>query len=595
MVVLIVFLLFAATNITMAETYTIGDVQEMINNKQYENALQILNEFVVKYPESPEILYLMGITNYFTNNFEEARSYLEKAKQNSPGEQAWEIDIYKSLFEIIFNKYEEHDKGIEILKEAENIYPNHEEICALLTNAYYKIEDNEKMLDYADKTLSINKQNYIANKELAAYYAYEDPDLSLKYIDVLKSSGQYDVSIKYQEAHVFEAQKNYGKAIRTCLEVIEEDPDFLGAYGYVSYLYQINDNIEESQKYKELLNNKMFGVLDKNSETYIPEKRKFIKILKVADLINNQRYNEAIIELENLIDKYPNDVQVVCLLGNAYFLTGRVEESKTLLEKGTSMQPIDADYVADSYIYLSDIYKSVNQLDKACDILLMGKKYFPENPDFYSFLGANYLLFNKVDKALSLLNKALELNKYNYTANYNMAGYYLQYDLNKSMKYVNVLKESGQYNIDVKLLEGTIYLQEGKNNKAKEVYKEIIKNDSNNYVVYYNLGQVYYKEKDFNNSIIYFKKTIQYNSEFIPGYGMLALSYEQLGELEKALEKYKEALEIDPEEPNLLCSLGILYHQLGERTLSLKYLNQYLKINPNDLDIKELIKNMGEK
>ena len=89
--------------------------------------------------------------------------------------------------------------------------------------------------------------------------------------------------------------------------------------------------------------------------------------------------------------------------------------------------------------------------------------------------------------------------------------------------YIDLLKNESNNNI--LFLLGTAYLQKKDYVKSIEIFHQILKIDPSNYHAYSNLALAYMEQNDDENSEIYFKKSIQLNKNFTHSYNNLGNLY----------------------------------------------------------------------
>jgi len=79
-----------------------------------------------------------------------------------------------------------------------------------------------------------------------------------------------------------------------------------------------------------------------------------------------------------------------------------------------------------------------------------------------------------------------------------------------------------------------VYLVQGKNFKAAQVYRDIIEKDENNAGAYHNLGILFRKSGKLDKAEWCFRKALAINKEDARLYKILAITYEQQGNTDKA-------------------------------------------------------------
>ncbi|MHA1803144.1 MAG: tetratricopeptide repeat protein [Promethearchaeota archaeon] len=81
--------------------------------------------------------------------------------------------------------------------------------------------------------------------------------------------------------------------------------------------------------------------------------------------------------------------------------------------------------------------------------------------------------------------------------------------------------------------------------KAKKVFKKILKMEPENYRALYNLGVVYFNLNENDKALDKFQQALKIKPNYKYCYYNMGLLHESLNEYEKALEYYEKALSID--------------------------------------------------
>jgi tetratricopeptide (TPR) repeat protein len=89
-----------------------------------------------------------------------------------------------------------------------------------------------------------------------------------------------------------------------------------------------------------------------------------MKIIRIEVMLNREKYDDAILLLEDYMSKNPNAVKEGSQLGFAYLKTGRMDEAIATLEKVISIQPGEPNAV----LYLGLAYLNKANYSKAIDV-----------------------------------------------------------------------------------------------------------------------------------------------------------------------------------------------------------------------------------
>jgi len=163
--------------------------------------------------------------------------------------------------------------------------------------------------------------------------------------------------------------------------------------------------------------------------------------------------------------------------------------------------------------------------------------------------------------------------------------------------------------------EGRILFQEGKYQEAIEVFKESIKTEPNNYLLYSWIGKSYFLLKNYDSAKLMYHKALQYEpnyplaneslakiyfvtnefdkakkyfdivvrlkSDDADAHFNLGVAYNKLERYEEAMESFKETIRIDPDIALAHANLGALYNVLGSYDEAMESLMEAIRINPD--------------
>jgi tetratricopeptide (TPR) repeat protein len=114
--------------------------------------------------------------------------------------------------------------------------------------------------------------------------------------------------------------------------------------------------------------------------------------------------------------------------------------------------------------------------------------------------------------------------------------------------------------------------------RARELFQELLKSDSESAQLNYYLGDVLLKLQKPAEALPFLNKAIHNHPGLLPAQASLAHTYLALGQAEKAIPHLKAALSID-EDGSLHYQLGVAYRARGQGELARQTLQQYQKIH----------------
>jgi tetratricopeptide (TPR) repeat protein len=173
-------------------------------------------------------------------------------------------------------------------------------------------------------------------------------------------------------------------------------------------------------------------------------------------------------------------------------------------------------------------------------------KKYPESPVAIASLGAEYLLKDETDKALSCFNKAIKLSPRNFEVYYN---------------------------------RGLLFSKNKKNKEAVADFSKAI--GLNQYSkAYAARATTYYEERNYTAAISDAESALLKDANNVRAYYVLGNVYNDLNQLDKALKNYNAALAISPEEPAFYFKRAIVNGKLQHFANCLEDLDKSTTLDP---------------
>jgi Tfp pilus assembly protein PilF len=183
-------------------------------------------------------------------------------------------------------------------------------------------------------------------------------------------------------------------------------------------------------------------------------------------------------------------------MGSNYLNKGNIELAMFELTKASRLIPRDPDV----HFALGTVYLLREEAALAVDEFKKTVALDRKHADAYNNLGYAYLKLGKWDEAIEASQKALDEVNYD-TPERAMTiigwSYYKKGDSARALDMLNRALTIKGNQPDTENRIATIYLEEGRLDKAKVILLELIKKIPNFAEARLNLGIIYYKEKDF--------------------------------------------------------------------------------------------------
>ena len=135
---------------------------------------------------------------------------------------------------------------------------------------------------------------------------------------------------------------------------------------------------------------------------------------------------------------------------------------------------------------------------------------------------------------------------------------------------------------------GSLYTYLSKEEKAIEVLRGVLEEDSNNVDANYWIGLSYQARGNFEKAEHYLRKVVALAPNRDEGYNALGYLFAEYStNLDEAVELIKKALEKSPENGAYLDSLGWAYFKQGKLSAALEHLEKAVSYIPNSVEIQD--------
>ena len=136
-------------------------------------------------------------------------------------------------------------------------------------------------------------------------------------------------------------------------------------------------------------------------------------------------------------------------------------------------------------------------------------------------------------------------------------------------------------NVDEKIQLGLKNHQSGNLLQAENIYKEILRDQPNNFYALNYLGILYYQFRNYDSAIEYIKKALQLNPSAADAYYNLGNIYKDSGQLDEAINCFQKALELNPDNADAYNNEGIIYKDKRRLDEAITCFQKAIQLNPN--------------
>jgi len=230
-------------------------------------------------------------------------------------------------------------------------------------------------------------------------------------------------------------------------------------------------------------------------------------------------------------------------------------------------------FIENKFNEASKIYENLIKIDQT-NFLLYGK------------LAISLINSNKIDKALNMLKKAIDINPL-----YDEGYFFYAIAFSKKGDYIlsiknfkKAIKINSKYNEAIIALADT-YLGNGDFEKAIITYKKVLAFDQKNINSLIGLGVSFSRMRKFSEAIFNFKEVIKFDPSLDYVFANIGNLYSLQKRWDLAIDYYKKCLSINSKNLQAINSLAEVYSCCGDRLLAIEYYQLSLSINSKQADI----------
>jgi tetratricopeptide (TPR) repeat protein len=230
------------------------------------------------------------------------------------------------------------------------------------------------------------------------------------------------------------------------------------------------------------------------------------------------------------------------------------------------------------YIENKDINKALSDIGKAIELN-------DKDADYFVALSDIYLAMGKIPNCMDALKRAEELDPANNDALLKLAEVYLILkDYQSTFSYTKKALDQDLINPVAYFIRGYAYMEQGDTALAIKSFQAAADQDQNYYAAFIELGVLYAALK---NPVAtgYFQTAININPNRGEAYYLLGLAYQEQEIIPKAVETYEKLLIIAPDYKEAHYNLGyinlVFIHDFAT---AVKYFNQAIALDPDYTD-----------
>ncbi len=337
-------------------------------------------------------------------------------------------------------------------------------------------------------------------------------------------------------------------------------------------------------------------------------------IQKGTNLIAAGKLHEALVIIEDCVERVPGDVHSLRTLGSLYLSMGKLDEAEQTLrhvlefeknEPGVYLslariamrkrdrtealelvekaREIDPNY-AGVLIVLASLAEAENQRDEAEAYLRQAIEMDPGTlgPHAYNALGAMYLRSLEYDKAREAYENAIEIDPLNGAAHGGLGSILAEEDkLDEAAEEFAIALRFDPNQPNVMAYLAGLHDKKREYDRAKEVAEQALAIWESCTPILNNLGLIMKHTGDRAGAMELFQRALQLEPNYLACRINLAQCYLARNEDEKAAEQFVEVLKYNPNVPIALANLGVYHAHHGRAAQGMFFLARALQADPH--------------
>lgn len=490
--------------------------------------------------------------------------------------------LHTSVAEL-YLKMNRIQEAINACRTAIDIDPKHSDAHLLLANILSSLKQERGAIEHYRKAIELTPDKEDAYLQLALIYLrvfeYEDAVKTLKSLTALAPDSLHAY---YYLGKAYEQMKLPKEALSYYRKVISLKPEFEPVYVDIGLSLEAQGERKEAIKSFESLlqlNPHNFSVMQHLVQLYIQENRledalNILKTLISRDIgglethrkaglvyLELERYDEAILEFEQILKQEPQANQIRFYLASAYEEMG---EPIRAIEEFSKI-PGNAYNYSDAVGHIAYLYLDNGDGEKGIDILKSAIAADPAKFDYYLHLAGVYEGMQRYTDALSVLLQVEDKFASEARLHFRLG---ILYDkvgdkekLISRMRRVLTITPADPQALNYL---GYTFVEMGENlDEALKLLKEAVSLRPNDGFILDSLGWAFFKLKKYSDAVTYLEKATQLVDDDPVMIGHLADAYLAVRNHVNALKTYKRLQQLEPGRKDLAEKIRKIRLELG--------------------------------
>ena len=418
------------------------------------------------------------------------------------------------------------------------------------------LESNPKVeqfwLSYIDALLKLERltdANGILNQ--ATGYGFEGTkfnQLKQRISEIYEAGSVAQPEVLFNKASTLRDNGNLDNAINLLRDGLNQFPEDTNLLALLSHCYILNDELENA-------------AIQLNKAREIDPTTALVSWNEVRLLIKRKCVDEAVASARKAIERFPNDVEGMGVLGSCLRSNGDIGESLKFLNKAIELNPAYAEALINrGLIRLAeeDKVRALADLEKAHQV----KPYITQ---IWELLINPKIEVKQYSEAITLLMNMIQIDP-NHEKIIALLAICNQKTDDKELAikgYMKVLEfkpEDAHIHVDLGITQARL----GKTEKAIESFKKALSLKPDYAQAYNNMGNALQHQGKLEEAIRAYNKTLAIKPDYAEACNNLGNALRNQGKLEEAIQAYKKTLAIKPGYAEAHNNIGTILRDQGK-------------------------------
>jgi tetratricopeptide (TPR) repeat protein len=298
---------------------------------------------------------------------------------------------------------------------------------------------------------------------------------------------------------------------------------------------------------------------------------------EVLELVSRGEFGHADGLCRALLQKYPNDVNVLGLRGAVLIKLNRLEEAEESLRQTIRLAPTFAKPHEDLGLVLLGLKRPA----EAADVLRNAVRLDPALELAWFNLGKALAMLGFGQEADEAFEKSFDLNpvrkKLAHAAERHKEG-----QLEEAERLYREVVRDHPDNVDALRMLGHIALSAGRNSDAERLFRRAVKLAPDFAGALTDLGRVLKEQNQFEEAIECFEKVVDLEPDNAQAHFQLAGVLAPAALTYRAIESYRKALALKPRFPGASLGLGHVLKTVGEQEDAVAAYRECIRLRPDN-------------